>query len=70
VAAHRAAVAENFVKAVDMPADQMLVDRLAVPAVDTPCMVAAALFGLERSWQRCHCQQVQAFHSWDRNSRE
>ena len=68
MAGHRAAVAENVVKAVDIPVDRVvLVDRLAVPAVDTPCMVAA-LFVSGRSWQGCHCQNVQAFHSLDRNS--
>jgi len=62
-------VAENFVKAVDIPADRVvLVDRLAVPAVDTPCMVAAALFVSGRSWQGCHCQHLQACHSLDRNA--
>ena len=50
MAAHKLAGAENFVKALDILADQeVLVERLAVPVVDTTCM-AAALFGLERSW--------------------
>jgi hypothetical protein len=71
VAAHTLAGAENSAKAVDIPADQeMLVERLAVPAVDRTYMAAAVLFVLERSWQDCHCRQVQAFHSWDRNLRE
>ena len=66
---HRAEVAENFVEAVDIPADRVvLVDRPAVPAVDTPCMAAAALFVSERSWQGCHCQHLQGFHSLDRNA--
>ena len=70
MAAHKLAGAENSAKAVDILADQeVLVERLAVPVVDTTCM-AAALFGLERSWQGCHCLHVQAFHSWDRNLRE
>ena len=70
MAAHKLAGAENSAKAVDILADQeVLVERLAVPVVDTTCM-AAALFGLERSWQGCHCRHVQAFHSWDRNLRE
>jgi hypothetical protein len=30
--------------------------------------VVAALFVLERSWQGCHCQHLQAFHSLDRNA--
>ncbi|TMD58851.1 MAG: hypothetical protein E6I93_00775 [Chloroflexi bacterium] len=71
MAVHKLVVAENSAKAVDILADQeVLVERLAVPAADTPCMVAAALFVSERSWQDCHCQRLQAFHSWDRNSRE
>ena len=58
MAVHTLAGVENSAKGGDIPADQeMLVERLAVPVVDTTCM-AAALFGLERSWQRCHCQQV------------
>ena len=71
MAAHKLAGAENFVMAVDIPAAGLaMVGRLAVPAADKPCMVAAALFVSERSWQDCHCQRLQAFHSWDRNSRE
>ena len=69
MAAHKLAGAENSAKAVDIVVDQeVLVERLAVPAVDTPCM--AALFVSERSWQDCHCRHVQAFHSLGRNSCE
>ena len=71
MAAHRLAVAENCGMTLDIPADQeVLVERLAVSAVDTTHIAAAALFGSERNWQRGHCRHVQAFHSWDRNSRE
>jgi len=48
--------AGNFVKAVDIPADQVLVDRLAVPAVDIPCMAVVVLFVSERCLQDCQLQ--------------
>ncbi len=70
MAAHTLAGAENSAKALDVQASQeVLVERLAMPAVDTTYR-AAALFGSERSRQRCHCRHVQAFHSWDRNACE
>jgi len=63
--------AENFGMVVDISADQeVLVEQLAVPAVEMPRMVAAVLFVSERSWQSCHSLQVQAFHSSHRNSYE
>ncbi len=73
MAAHRLAVAENCGMALDIPVDQeVLVERLAgtVVAVDTPCMVAAARSGLERSWQDYHSQipYSQAFRSWGKNA--
>jgi hypothetical protein len=60
-------VVENFVEVVDT-AGLAPVDRLAVPAVNTPYLVAAALSVSERSWENCHCQHLQAFHNLDKNS--
>jgi hypothetical protein len=67
VVAHKPVVVENFVEALDT-AELAPIDRSAVPAVNTLYLAAAALSGSERSWQNCHCQHVQAFHSLDRNS--
>ena len=66
MAAHKLVVVENVVKVIDT-AEPTSVDRPAVPAVDLQYMVAP-LFESERSWQDCHCQHLQAFHSLDRNS--
>jgi len=40
--------AGNFVKAIDIPADLMMIDRLAVPAVDTSYMAVVVLFVSKR----------------------